>query len=48
MAMPTDIGVIDLMIGFPIDDRRHYYEFLKPQLKDKQSREDFEIGRAHV
>ena len=48
MVMPTDIGVIDLMIGFPIDDRRHYYEFLKPQLHDKESREDFEFPAQYM
>jgi predicted TIM-barrel fold metal-dependent hydrolase len=46
--MPTDVGAIDLMIGFPIDDRRNYYEFLKPQLHDKQSREDFEFPAQYM
>ncbi len=46
--MPHDVGAIDLMIGFPIDDRRHYYEFLKPQLHDKESREDFEFPAQYM
>ena len=43
MAMPTDIGVIDLMIGIPVADRRHHYDFLRSQLHDKESLEDFEF-----
>jgi len=35
--MPTDIGVVDLMIGFPKADARRQYEFLAPQLRDQQS-----------
>lgn len=35
--MPRDVGVIDLMIGFPSSDMPRYYEFLKPQLKDEES-----------
>jgi predicted TIM-barrel fold metal-dependent hydrolase len=42
--MPTDIGVIDLMMSIPIsDDNREYYEFLKPRLRDEQSRKDFKM-----
>jgi predicted TIM-barrel fold metal-dependent hydrolase len=36
--MPTDIGVIDLMIGFPSADARRHYDFLKTQLRDDESR----------
>jgi predicted TIM-barrel fold metal-dependent hydrolase len=35
--MPTDVGVIDLMIGFPVIDRQQNYDFLKPQLRDQAS-----------
>jgi predicted TIM-barrel fold metal-dependent hydrolase len=35
--MPTDIGVIDLMIGFPSADARRHYDFLKTQLRDEES-----------
>src|SRR5207253_2524607 len=37
MPMPTDIGVIDLMIGFPEADRRHHYDFLRANLRDHES-----------
>jgi predicted TIM-barrel fold metal-dependent hydrolase len=36
--MPADVGVIDLMIGFPSVDARRHYDFLKTQLRDEDSR----------
>jgi uncharacterized protein len=39
MTMPTDIGVIDLMIGFPAEDARRHYDFMKANLKDEGSAE---------
>jgi predicted TIM-barrel fold metal-dependent hydrolase len=35
--MPADIGVVDLMIGFPSADARRNYDFLKPLLRDEES-----------
>jgi predicted TIM-barrel fold metal-dependent hydrolase len=35
--MPTDIGVIDLMIGFPHVDAKQVYEYMQPALKDEDS-----------
>ncbi|MGH2686331.1 MAG: amidohydrolase family protein, partial [Actinomycetota bacterium] len=35
--MPTDVGAVDLMIGFPVVDRQQNYDFLKPQLRDQAS-----------
>jgi hypothetical protein len=35
--MPTDIGVIDLMIAFPSADRRRQYDYLKRALHDEES-----------
>jgi predicted TIM-barrel fold metal-dependent hydrolase len=44
MAMPTDIGVVDLMIGVPEGHKRDWYEFLrKGNLMDRESIEDFEF-----
>jgi predicted TIM-barrel fold metal-dependent hydrolase len=48
MAMPTDVGVIDLMIGFPIDDRRQHYDFMLKGLRDKESKEDFEFPAQYM
>ncbi len=43
MAMPTDIGIIDTMIGFPHRDMRETYRFITNQTKDQQSKEQFEF-----
>ena len=48
MAMPTDIGVIDLMIGFPEADRRHYYDFLRANLRDHESLDEFEFPAQYM
>ena len=32
MAMPTDVGIIDTMIGFPATDFSQY-EFIRKQLR---------------
>ncbi len=48
MSMPTETGVIDLMLGFPIDDRRAHYEFMKPLLHDRESAEDFEFPAQYM
>ncbi len=48
MGMPRDVGVIDLMIGIPVADRRHHYEFLRNQLHDRESLEDFEFPAQYM
>jgi hypothetical protein len=35
--MPTGIGVVDLMIGFPSADARRHYDFMKGALHDEES-----------
>ena len=47
MGMPTDIGIVDLGMGFPytsIEEKKAAYDFFKANLKDKQSLEEFEIA----
>jgi len=46
--MPTDIGVIDLMIGFPYADRRHNYDFMRANLRDRESLEEFEFPAQYM
>ena len=48
MPMPTDIGVIDLMIGFPTADRRHNYDFLRANLRDRESLDEFEFPAQYM
>jgi predicted TIM-barrel fold metal-dependent hydrolase len=43
MGMPSGIGIIDTMIGFPHPDMKETYAFITRQTKDAQSKEDFEF-----
>jgi predicted TIM-barrel fold metal-dependent hydrolase len=36
VPMPTDVGVVDLMIGFPFTDKKAIYDYLRPGLKDSE------------
>ena len=42
MGMPSGIGIIDCMIGFPATDFSQY-DFIRAQLKDPESRENFDF-----
>ena len=51
MAMPTDIGIIDLGIGFPfqsVEEKMATYDFFRPLLKDEQSRREFEFPAQYM
>jgi hypothetical protein len=48
MAMPTGIGVIDLMLAIPTDDNSRWYEFMKPLLRDRESREQFKMPAQYM
>ena len=39
MAMPTDVGVIDLMMGIPEGSKKEWYGFLRAGLMDDESKE---------
>jgi predicted TIM-barrel fold metal-dependent hydrolase len=41
MAMPTDIGIIDLMLDIPSRDQSDWYQFLKPQLREESKDHEF-------
>jgi len=43
MSMPSDIGIIDLMMGIPSDDQTGWYEFLKPQLREESAGYEFPV-----
>ena len=38
-----DVGVIDTMINIPHGTKKDWYKFLAPQLRDQESKEDFEF-----
>jgi len=43
MALPTDVGVIDLMLQVPDGTKRDWYRFLAANLRDAESLRDFEF-----
>jgi predicted TIM-barrel fold metal-dependent hydrolase len=48
MAMPTDIGIIDLMLGIPEGSKTSWYSFLRAGLMDQESREEFEFPAQYM
>ncbi|CAN5124756.1 amidohydrolase family protein [soil metagenome] len=46
MAMPTDIGIVDLMLDIPSADQSEWYEFLKPQLREESR--DYEFPAQYM
>jgi predicted TIM-barrel fold metal-dependent hydrolase len=42
------IGAIDLMLGIPTGDPSRWYEFLRKQLLDRESREEFEFPAQYM
>ena len=46
MGMPTEIGIIDTMIGFPTDFE--HYDFIRKQTKDAQSKEGFDFPVEYI
>jgi predicted TIM-barrel fold metal-dependent hydrolase len=46
--MPAGIGVIDLMLELPTDDRGTWYDFMKPLLMDAESRELFKMPAEYM
>ena len=43
MPMPTDIPIIDLMLGLPSEEAKRTYDFMRPLFRDKQSLESFDF-----
>lgn len=48
MAMPTDIGIIDLMMGIPGEDNSSWYDFIRPLLMDEESRQMFKMPAQYM
>jgi len=46
--MPSGIGAIDTMIGFPAKDMAEQYAFITRQTKDKESKEDFKFPAEYM
>jgi uncharacterized protein len=49
MPIPTQIGIIDCMLGIPeAEDRSGWFESFKPLLRDTQSREQFSMPAQYM
>jgi len=48
MPMPSDIKVIDLMMGIPAEDNSGWYEFIKPMLMDEESHRLFKMPAQYM
>jgi len=50
MSMPSDLGIIDLMMGMPSprEEMKRKYDFLKANFKDAESREEFEFPAEYM
>lgn len=48
MPFPSDIGVIDTMLDLPFTDVASTYAFLSPNLRDRESTEEFEFPVAYM
>ena len=51
MGMPTDIGIVDLGIGFPyqsVEEKVHTYDFFRANLKDAESLREMEFPAQYM
>ncbi|MGH9214140.1 MAG: amidohydrolase family protein [Acidimicrobiales bacterium] len=48
MGMPSDVGVIDLMLQIPEGAKRENYRFMAPNLRDAESLERFEFPAQYM
>src|SRR5665213_1599748 len=48
MGMPSDVGIVDTMIGFPHADMAGVYDFITRQTKDRESKEDFKFPAEYM
>lgn len=48
MPMPADVRAIDLMLNIPGEDQSGWYEFMKPLLLDRESRQVFEMPAQYM
>src|SRR5690606_15247814 len=51
MAMPTDVGIVDLQTGFPytsVEEKKAAYGFFRDNLKDRESLQDMEFPAQYM
>lgn len=48
MGFPPDLGVVDLMIGFPFSDKKATYDYLMKGMKDRETKEGFAMPAQYL
>jgi hypothetical protein len=48
MGLPSGIGIVDTMIGFPHADMKAVYAFITQQTKDRESKEEFAFPAEYM
>jgi uncharacterized protein len=48
MGMPTDVGIVDTMLGFPHPNMQDVYRFITRQTKDRESKEEFAFPAEYM
>jgi predicted TIM-barrel fold metal-dependent hydrolase len=48
VSFPTGVDIVDTMLSIPEGDREDWYRFLRPQLRDRQSLDEFEFPAQYM
>ena len=48
MAMPEGVGIVDLMIGFPMRDKKKVYEYLMRGIRDEETKGEFTFPAEYM
>jgi predicted TIM-barrel fold metal-dependent hydrolase len=48
MTFPSGIGIIDCMIGFPVEDHAAQFKFITDQTKDRESKESMKFPAEYM
>ncbi len=51
MGLPTDIGIVDLGMGFPyqsVEEKKRTYDFFRANLKDEESLKEMEFPAQYM
>ena len=48
MSMPTDVPIIDTMLGVPQDEQTRSYDFFRMLLRDEESKKQFDFPVQYI
>jgi len=48
VAMPQDVGIVDLMIGFPMRDKKKVYDYLMRGIRDDETKGEFTFPAEYM